>query len=148
MKGKRKDIIKSLQAIKSDSLIINCEDACFQPVDSEHNVRLDLHFNSFLFIPSEPSQIKTNRPRQDPLDCIEVKTWLPPLSIWIKRYHIKALSYKKHQNETPEFNIKVGMIKQLKKIRNQQRAMTDLITGLSTINAGSDQELTNIGNCL
>lgn len=148
MKGKRKDIIKSIQAIKSDSLIINLEDACFKSVDSEYNVRLDLHFSSFLFIPSKPSQIKSNRPSQDPLDYTEVKTWLPPLSIWIKRYHIKALSYKKHQNETPEFNNKVSMIKQLKKIRNQQRAMADLINDLSTVNAGSDQGLTNIGNCL
>jgi hypothetical protein len=148
LKGARKNIVKSLEALRTDGLIIRWGDACFQTENGGFQNRMILHFSSFLFVPAQPSRFRFNRSQPDPLEYREVRTWLPPLSIWIKRSQIKALELRKIQNDTPEFNIKVEMIEQLKDVRKQQRMMSTLIESLQEVTAGSDQVLTNIGSCL
>jgi hypothetical protein len=147
IEGERKDIIKSLEALRTDSLLIRWENACFQTASGINKYKLSIRFSSFLFIASKSPRFRSNGTQSDPLEYSEVRTWLPPLSIWIKRYQTKTMAYKKIQDETPEFKIKVEMIKHLIDVRKKQRIMSSVIDSLQEVASGSDQILTNISSC-
>lgn len=109
LSGQLKDIKECIGKIIDKNKLISLTHVCLSNSKNDDLSGINLNFKTYMFNGGTEKPVKNKTKKKTPISEREIKTWLPPLSMWATAYKNRAIELNRLEQKKKNLKQKIDM---------------------------------------